>query len=217
MLHICPRLLGQTFDELPLEEEILAFLRFLGHSGEIRKLTDVHINKLHQPWRSFAALINKYLSGKSTGYDSLWLSQAQILWGMYHKKDVDFAYLMWEDFIYQVERKDAKKSNEMYYPRFTKVIIHYFMTKDPSIPRRNKFGVMFPVELTNEDIRNSDAYKKYYAIASGAAPPKTKASVRKTKSSSDTTITPPTAAGTRLLTLAKGKQPAKSSKAKGLT
>nr|GEX28447.1 hypothetical protein [Tanacetum cinerariifolium] len=76
---------------------------------------------------------------------------------------------------------------------------------------------MLLVELSNEDIRNSKAYKKYYAIALGAAPPKTKASVRKTKSSSDTTITPPTAAGIRLSTLAKGKQPAKSSKAKGLT
>nr|GFA56100.1 hypothetical protein [Tanacetum cinerariifolium] len=79
MLHICPRLTGQTFDELPFKEEIMAFLRFLGHR---------------------------------------------------------------------------------------------------------------------------------------AVPPKTKASVRKTKSSSDTTITPPTAAGTRLSTSAKGKQPAKSSKAK---
>nr|GFA76032.1 hypothetical protein [Tanacetum cinerariifolium] len=86
MLHICPRLPGQTFDELPFEEEILAFLRFLGHNGEIRMLTDVNINKLHQPWRSFAAVINKCLSGKSTGYDSLRLSQAQILWGMYPKR-----------------------------------------------------------------------------------------------------------------------------------
>nr|GEX72878.1 hypothetical protein [Tanacetum cinerariifolium] len=118
MMHICPRLTGQTFDELPFKEEILAFLRFLGHSGEIRKLTD----------------------------------------GMYYKKNVDFAYLLWEDFVYQVEHKDAKKSNEMYYPR------------------------------------NSKAYKEYYAVASGVIPPKTKASVRKTKSSFDTTITPPTAA-----------------------
>nr|GEX92346.1 hypothetical protein [Tanacetum cinerariifolium] len=37
-----------------------------------------------------------------------------------------------------VKHKDTKKSNEMYYPRFTKVIIHHFMSKDPSIPRRNK-------------------------------------------------------------------------------
>nr|GEW96026.1 hypothetical protein [Tanacetum cinerariifolium] len=40
--------------------------------------------------------------------------------------------------------------------------------------------------------------------ASGATPPKTKASIRKTKSSSDTTITPPTVAGTRLSTSAIG-------------
>nr|GEY64045.1 hypothetical protein [Tanacetum cinerariifolium] len=215
MLHICPRLPGQTFDELPFEEEILAFLRFLRHSGEIRRLTDVNINKLHQPWRSFAAIINKCLSKKSTGYDSLRLSQAQIFWGLYHKRNVDFAYLLWEDFVYQVEHKDAEKSNEMYYPRFTKVIIHYFLSKDHSIPRRNKFGAMLSIELTNDDIGNSKAYKEYYVVATGAAPPKTKASVRKTKSSFDTTITPPTAAaGTRLSTSAKGKQPAKASKAK---
>nr|GEZ20210.1 hypothetical protein [Tanacetum cinerariifolium] len=47
----------------------------------------------------------------------------------------------------------------------------------------------------------------------------TKASVRKTKSSFGTTVTPPltAAAGTRLFTSAKGKQPAPISKAKSLT
>nr|GEW13814.1 hypothetical protein [Tanacetum cinerariifolium] len=138
MLHICLRLRGQSFVEPPFEEEVLSFLHFLRHSGAIRKLTDVNINKLHQPWRSFAAIINKCLTGKSSGYDSLRFSQAQILWGLYHKRNVHFAYLMWEDFVYQVEHKDTNKSNEMYYPRFTKVIIHYFMSKDPSIPKRNK-------------------------------------------------------------------------------
>nr|GEU36119.1 retrovirus-related Pol polyprotein from transposon TNT 1-94 [Tanacetum cinerariifolium] len=135
------------------------------------------------------------------------------------KEECDFAYLMWEDFVYQVKHKDTKKSNEMYYPQFTKVIIHHFMSKDPSIPRRNKvnwhyvrddhmfstiklvsthqntqqFGALLPIELTNEDIRNSNAYQEYYAVATGVIPPKQKASVRKTRSSSNTTITPPTA------------------------
>nr|GEZ69303.1 hypothetical protein [Tanacetum cinerariifolium] len=40
--------------------------------------------------------------------------------------------------LIDVEHKDTKNRNEMYYPRFTKVIIHHFMSKDPSIPRRNK-------------------------------------------------------------------------------
>nr|GEV72102.1 hypothetical protein [Tanacetum cinerariifolium] len=215
MLHICPRVHGQSFVEPPFEEEILAFIRFLGHSAVIRNLTDVNINKLYQPWRSFAAIINKCLTGKSYGYDSLRLSQAQILWGLYHKRNVDYAYLMWEDFVYHVKHKDHKKSNEMYYPRFTKVIIHHFMSKDPSIPRRNKFDALLPIDLTNEEIKNYNTYKEYYVVAIGAAPPKPKASVWKTQSSSDTIITPPTAAaGPRLTTSQKGKQAAKATKAK---
>ncbi|GJY75862.1 hypothetical protein Tco_0480978 [Tanacetum coccineum] len=238
MLQICPKLPNQQFEELPFEEAILTFLRDLGHSGEIKMITDVNVNKLHQPWRSFAAVINKCLSGKSTGYDSLRLSQAQILWGMYHKKNVDYAYLLWEDFVYQVENKNVKRSNEMYYPRFTKVIVNFFMTKDQSIPRRNKvnwhfarddymfttikvvsrhedtqlYGAILPDELTNEAIKDSESYKEYYAIASGAEPPKTKASVKKKQVGSDILKTSAKAAKT-----AKKKQPAKTSKAKGLT
>nr|GEV53047.1 hypothetical protein [Tanacetum cinerariifolium] len=209
MLQISPRIPNQQFDELPFEEEILAFLRELGYSGEIKMIID----------------------------------------GMYYKKSVDFAYLLWEDFVYQVKHKDAQKSIEMYYPRFTKVIVNFFMTKDQSIPRRNKvnwhfardghifttiklvsrhqntqqYGAILPVELTNKAIRNSKSYKEYYAIASGAEPPKTKASVGKKQSSSDTTMPPSTATGKRIKTSAKvgkpakEKQPAKSSKAKGLT
>nr|GFC71479.1 hypothetical protein [Tanacetum cinerariifolium] len=78
-----------------------------------------------------------------------------------------------------------------------------------------QFGDMLPIKLSNADIRNSDAYKEYYVVATGATPPKTKASVRKTRSSFDTTVTPPTAAaGPRLSTSSKGKQPATTSKDK---
>nr|GFB22239.1 hypothetical protein [Tanacetum cinerariifolium] len=117
MLHISPRILSQSFAELPFEEEILEFLRNLGHSDEIRHLTDVNVNKLYQPWRSFASVINKCLTGKSSGIDSFRLSQAQILWGFYHRSNIDYAYLIWEDFVYQVKHKNQKRSNEMYYPR----------------------------------------------------------------------------------------------------
>nr|GEX21529.1 retrotransposon protein, putative, unclassified [Tanacetum cinerariifolium] len=74
MLHIYPRLPHQPIVEPPFEEEILAFLCFLRHSAVIRKLTNVNINKLHQPWRAFAAIINKCLTGKSSGHDSLRLN-----------------------------------------------------------------------------------------------------------------------------------------------
>nr|GEX73314.1 hypothetical protein [Tanacetum cinerariifolium] len=213
MLHICLRVHGQSFVEPPFEEEILTFIRFLGYSAVIRNLTDVNINKLYQPWRSFAAIINKCVIRKSSGYDSLRLSQAQILWGLYHKRNVNYAYLMWEDFVYQVEYKDHKKSNEMHFPRFIKVISII------SCQRIRLFqggtSALMPIELTNEEIRNSNAYKEYYAVATGAAPPKTKTSVQRTRSSFETTITPLiVAAGPRLTTSQKGKQAAKLPKPK---
>ncbi|GKE06877.1 hypothetical protein Tco_1398895 [Tanacetum coccineum] len=37
---------------------------------------------MHQPWRTFAALINIGLSGKTSGLEKLRLSRAQILWGV---------------------------------------------------------------------------------------------------------------------------------------
>nr|GFB50832.1 hypothetical protein [Tanacetum cinerariifolium] len=212
ILHIRPRVPGQLFADPSFEEEIFAFIRFLGHSAAIKTLNDVNINKLYQPWRSFAALINKCLTGKSSSYDSLRLSQAQILWGLNHKRNIDYAYLMWEDFVYQVEHKKQKKSNEMYYPRFTKAIIHHFMSKDPSIPRRNKVNLHY--------VRNDFMFStiKLYAIATGEAAPKPKASVRRTRSSSDTSVTPPTAATSpRPKASAKGKQTSKESKAKSLS
>nr|GEZ01770.1 hypothetical protein [Tanacetum cinerariifolium] len=216
MLHICPRLPGQSFVEPPFEEEILAFLRFLGNSASIRKLTDVNINKLYQPWRSFHAIINKCLTRKSSGYDSLRLSQAQILWGLYHKRNVDYAYLMWEDFVYQDPSIPRRNKVNWHYVRDE----HMFSTIKLVSRHENTqlFDALLPIELTNEDIRNSNAYKEYYAVATGAAPPKPKASVWKTRSSSDTVITPPTAAaGLRLTTFEKGKEAAKASKAESLS
>ncbi|GKB35482.1 putative reverse transcriptase domain-containing protein [Tanacetum coccineum] len=102
----------QVFEDLPLEQDILSFIRDLGHTREITYLIDVNFDYLHQPWRAFATVINKCLSGKETGMDKIHL-------------------------LFQIEYNDAKKTNKMSYPRFTKIIIDYFMSKDPSISRRN--------------------------------------------------------------------------------
>ncbi|GJS07647.1 hypothetical protein Tco_0364443 [Tanacetum coccineum] len=108
ILQICPKIGNKKFEEPPFEKEILAFLASLGHSKEIRKITDVNLKSLL---------------------------------GYVNKKNVDYAYLLWEDFIYQIENKNTKKGNAMYYPRFTKLVVNFVMEKDPSIPRRNKINL----------------------------------------------------------------------------
>nr|GEX84231.1 hypothetical protein [Tanacetum cinerariifolium] len=110
------------------------------------------------PRRTFAALINKKLSRKTTGLDK-------------------------EDFIYQIENKAYKKQEKMYYPRFTKVIIHYFLTQDKTLSWRNKIGMhtsrrnsnlwcLLPESLTSPKMKETHAYKTYLGFATGATPPK---------------------------------------------
>nr|GEY98087.1 retrovirus-related Pol polyprotein from transposon TNT 1-94 [Tanacetum cinerariifolium] len=68
ILNICPRIPGHEFDEPPSEEEALSFIRKLGHSREIKYITDVIVYHLNQPWRTFASIINKCHCGKSDRY-----------------------------------------------------------------------------------------------------------------------------------------------------
>ncbi|GKA28033.1 hypothetical protein Tco_0714201 [Tanacetum coccineum] len=211
MLLICPKLPGQKFVDPPFEEEILTFIRELGYPGNIKLLSDVKVDTLPQPWRTFGTIINKCLSGKVTGIDTLRLSRAQILWGLYHQEKVDYVYLLWEDLVFQIENKESRKNKYMFYPRFTKVIINHFMSQDQSIPRRNKvdwhmanddpilttmrfipqhevvqrYGAIIPDYLTNLAMKESEAYKTYHDLATGKVQPKPKYVRQSSKKKSD--------------------------------
>ncbi|GJR94367.1 hypothetical protein Tco_0266541 [Tanacetum coccineum] len=53
IFKIYPRVQGQDFDALPTDEEIVSFLRDLGHTRKIHSLNDVVVDQMHQPWRTF--------------------------------------------------------------------------------------------------------------------------------------------------------------------
>ncbi|GKB75488.1 hypothetical protein Tco_0942383 [Tanacetum coccineum] len=169
----------------------------LGHTRDITYLTDVNVDYLHQPWRAFATVINKCLSGKETGMDKIHL-------------------------LFQIEYKDAKKTNKMSYPRFTKIIIDYFMSNGTHEDTQ-VYGTILPTKLTNQAMLESKAYQTYYAFASGEKAPKPKYIRKKADSDTSPKKKPVQATkGTRLKSKAKvakpdkKKQPAKKTKAKGL-
>ncbi|GJV73294.1 hypothetical protein Tco_1493289 [Tanacetum coccineum] len=100
-----------TLDALKLSPCYPAFLitaevpKELGYFGKCDMLSAIHTDQMHQPWRTFAAIINRCISGRTIGLDRLRESRAQILWGMYNKKNVDYVSLLWEDFMYQVDNR----------------------------------------------------------------------------------------------------------------
>ncbi|GJT24479.1 hypothetical protein Tco_0894416 [Tanacetum coccineum] len=200
----------------------------LRYSGKCNMLSAIHTDQVHQPWRTFAAIINRCISGKTTGLDRLRESRAQILWGMYNKKNVDYVALLWEDFMYQADNREisSARKEHMPYPRFTKVIINHFISKNITIYMRNKinlhtirddsllgtlkfvsktqdyqqYGALIPDDMINQDIKVSIAYKTYYDFATGKVPPR---KARKYKKF---------AAPSRKLSLIKEAEPVKKTK-----
>ncbi|GJV23408.1 hypothetical protein Tco_1376103 [Tanacetum coccineum] len=165
IFQIFPRVQVQDFDALPSEEDTLSFLRDLGHTGVINSLNDVVINQMHQPWRTFAALINRSLSGKTSGLDKLCLFRAQILWGMYHQKYVDYVELLWEDFTYQIDNKIGMHTSKDDYLINT---LRFVSRKEAS----QIYGAVLPECLTSPEMKESKAYKTYLGYATGSVPPK---------------------------------------------
>ncbi|GJT12974.1 hypothetical protein Tco_0860016 [Tanacetum coccineum] len=66
-----------TLDALKLSPCYPAFLI----TAECDMLSAIHTDQMHQPWRTFAAIINRCISGMTTGLDRHRESRTQILWG----------------------------------------------------------------------------------------------------------------------------------------
>ncbi|GKB15062.1 hypothetical protein Tco_0848985 [Tanacetum coccineum] len=159
---------NQDFVEPPSEDEMVPFIQELGYSSKCDMLSAIHTDQMHLPWRTF--------------------------------KNVNFVALLWEDFMFQADNRDISpaRKEHMPYPRFTKVIINHFISKDKTISMRNtinihnvrddtllgtlkfisktkdyqKYGALIPDEMINQDIKDSKAYKTYLDFATRKATPK---------------------------------------------
>nr|GFA00936.1 hypothetical protein [Tanacetum cinerariifolium] len=137
---------NQDFMELPSEDDLLTLIKEISYYGKCDMLSTIQTDQMHQPWRTFAAVINRCISGISTGLDRLRESRAQILWAMYNQKNVDYVAFLWGDF--------------MNFKFFSKI-------KDFWI-----YEAIIPVGVINDDIKLSKVYKTYLDYAIGKVPSK---------------------------------------------
>ncbi|GKE54249.1 hypothetical protein Tco_1489405 [Tanacetum coccineum] len=56
--EIYPILPNQDFVEPPYEDEMVPFIQELGYSSKCDMLSAIHTDQMHQPWRTFDAIIN---------------------------------------------------------------------------------------------------------------------------------------------------------------
>nr|GEY19669.1 hypothetical protein [Tanacetum cinerariifolium] len=145
---------------------------------------------MHQFWNTIKKI------GKTDGYNfKLDKKKYRV-----DTENVDYVDVLWEDFMYQADNREISlaRKEHMPYPRFTKVIIDHFISKDNAISMRNDinlhivrddtllgtlkfvsktkdcqiYGVVIPDGMINDDIKLSKAYKTYLDYRTGKFPPK---------------------------------------------
>ncbi|GJS08418.1 hypothetical protein Tco_0365214 [Tanacetum coccineum] len=108
ILDICPRVQNQEFIEFLTSDSLLEFLLDLGYKGQLKQISEMYVDHMHQPCRTFGAIISRCLSEKTLSDDRLRLSRIEILWRIYHNANVDYAALIWEDLQYQIDYRKSK-------------------------------------------------------------------------------------------------------------
>nr|GEU77130.1 integrase, catalytic region, zinc finger, CCHC-type, peptidase aspartic, catalytic [Tanacetum cinerariifolium] len=119
-------------------------------------------NNLYQPWRAILSTINRCLTGKTSGHDRPIYPVLQMLWGIITSSNVDYAEIVWEEFVQAMQTfltnkanldsptKKGRKDNPHVIPcyRFTKLIICH-LGRIYNIHQRSAFAF----HLAEEDFR----------------------------------------------------------------
>ncbi|GKC05726.1 hypothetical protein Tco_0997336 [Tanacetum coccineum] len=132
------KMLGLTdFSWMKTGDAIIDFVNELGYPQVIHFVSSMAVNHLYQAWRAILSMINKCLTGKTSGHDRPKYPVLQMLWGIITSTNVDFAKLIWEEFVQAIQtfltdkanlgsptKKGMKdKPHVIPYCRFTKLII----------------------------------------------------------------------------------------------
>ncbi|GKD01023.1 hypothetical protein Tco_1171297 [Tanacetum coccineum] len=169
-----PAFLIIKFVDPPFEEEILTFIRELGYPGNIKLLSDVKVDTLPQPWRTFGRIINKCLSGKE-----------DLVFQIKNKESRKNKYMFYLRFTKVII--NHFKSQDLSILRRNKVDWH--MANDDPILKTMRFipqhevvqryGAILLDYLTNPTMKESEDYKTYHDLATGKVQPKLKYSGKK--------------------------------------
>ncbi|GJU74619.1 hypothetical protein Tco_1266024 [Tanacetum coccineum] len=153
---------AHKFVSPPLGDAIIDFVNQLGYLGEIHFVSRMAVNNLYQPWRAILSMINQCLTGKTSGFVRPRYPVLQMLWGIITSTNVDYAELIWEEFVQAMHTFLANKANlsnapqkgkktkpyVIPYCRFTKLTICH-LGRTHNIHQRSAS----PLHLAEEDHR----------------------------------------------------------------
>ncbi|GKC01619.1 hypothetical protein Tco_0987755, partial [Tanacetum coccineum] len=191
-------------------QTIKAFMNRVSYQCVVNKVRTFYMKNLAQPWQTMFKVFNRYLTTRTSGHDQTQINILQLFHAVINQTNVDYAALLWWDFINNV----FQKKEAIQYPRFIKLIIADLMKKFPNIPQRidedyhsikddillvsvyttgNVLvrGMLILDEFLTEEIRATDDFKEYEMVFVGVEIPMNQSQlVVSTQGTHSTTLIP---------------------------
>ncbi|GJW82789.1 retrovirus-related pol polyprotein from transposon TNT 1-94 [Tanacetum coccineum] len=101
-LDITPTNNNNPFVAPPSSDIVIDYVNTLEYPSMLRNVFVMSVNALYQPWRAVLSMINMCLTGKIAGYDRPRHPVLQILWGITHCSNIDYAERIWEEFVQSI-------------------------------------------------------------------------------------------------------------------
>ncbi|GJW77358.1 retrovirus-related pol polyprotein from transposon TNT 1-94 [Tanacetum coccineum] len=111
---------------------IQRFFKIVGYERIFDKVSAFYTNNLAQPWQTIFTVFNRCHTTRTSCHDRAEINILQIFHAVINWVYVDYAGLLWWDFIHYIQQK----KDVTQYPRVTKLIIANLIKKFPSIAQR---------------------------------------------------------------------------------
>ncbi|GKC71367.1 hypothetical protein Tco_1117250, partial [Tanacetum coccineum] len=150
----------------PAGDMVIDFMNNLGYPEELQFVSKMYVNSPYQSWRTILSMINQCLTGKTSGGDKPKYPVLQMLWRVVTGTNVDYAELIWEEFVQAIKNFFSDVAN-------LKSPVHITADDYPlgNLKFVSKggvdevFGMPITKDLITDAIRNSEYYKKYLEMA----------------------------------------------------
>ncbi|GJY93350.1 retrovirus-related pol polyprotein from transposon TNT 1-94 [Tanacetum coccineum] len=123
----------------------------------LRNVSAMSVNALYKPWRVVLSMINMCLTGKTSGYDRPRHPVLQILWGITHRSNIDYAERIWEEFVQSIQTFLTDRKNLATASCGKKKTALLLIPNDG----REIFGMPIPDALLTDEITGAHYYGDY--------------------------------------------------------
>ncbi|GJR03119.1 hypothetical protein Tco_0526103 [Tanacetum coccineum] len=149
-LGITPANDNNPFEAPPSSDTVIEYVNTLGYPNTLRNVSAMSVNALYQPWRAILSMINMCLTSKTAGYDRPRHLVLQILWGITHYSNIDYAEWIWEEFIQSIQTFLTDRKNLVTEARRKKKTLHLLIPNGP-----------IPDALLTDEITSAPYYSRY--------------------------------------------------------